>query len=233
MKRSSTLLALTIAALTLACAADPGTRPQDMSAAAHEATAAHEDQSAQNHQSQHDPDARTESTRCAGKGGCWTSSRNPTAQHAEDAKQHRELSQKHRAAAAALIEAEARACAGIAEEDRDTSPFYHREDVESVSKLTEDVRFSKSTTRRDVGATVVFRAIPGMTAEWLQRLVDCHVARAAAVGHDMPEMSYCPLALRGITAKVTSTGTGFAVNVSSEDPKTIHELQKRVGLAAE
>jgi hypothetical protein len=151
MKRSSTLLALTTAALTLACAADPGTRPQDMSAAAHEATAAHEDQSAQNHQSQHDPDARTESTRCAGKGGCWTSSRNPTAQHAEDAKQHRELSQKHRAAAAALIEAEARACAGIAEEDRDTSPFYHREDVESVSKLTEDVRFSKSTTRRDVG----------------------------------------------------------------------------------
>ena len=48
--------------------------------------------------------------------------------------------------------------------------------------MTETVKSGKSSTQKDVGATVVFRAVPGMTAEWLQRVVDCHLARAAAVG---------------------------------------------------
>jgi hypothetical protein len=43
----------------------------------------------------------------------------------------------------------------------------------------------------------------------------------------MPEMNYCPLALKGVKAKVTSTGTGFAVNVSGEDGATVAEIQKR------
>ena len=68
------------------------------------------------------------------------------------------------------------------------------------------------------GADIVFRAVPGMTPEWLQRIVDCHLARAAAVGHDMPEMSYCALMLKNVTGQVTSTGNGFAVAVTSQDP---------------
>ena len=43
----------------------------------------------------------------------------------------------------------------------------------------------------------------------------------------MPEMSYCPLELKGVKAKVTSTGTGFAVNVSADDAATVTEIQKR------
>ena len=78
-----------------------------------------------------------------------------------------------------------------------------------------------------VGSTVVFRALPGMTAEWLQRVVDCHVARSAAAGFDMPEMSFCPLELKDVKATVASTGDGFAVNVSSENPATVAEIQKR------
>ena len=233
MRRSSTILALTTAAsITLACASDPGTRPHDMSAVTHEQAAAREEQSARSHQSQHDPAARAESTYCTGKSGCWTSTRNPTAQHLDDTRAHRELAHQHRAAAATRVDADSRACSGMPDDDRDISPFYHRDDIISVSKLTEEVTFSKSSMRKDVGATVVFRAVPGMTAEWLQRLVDCHMARAAAVGHDMPEMAYCPLVLKGIAAKVTSTGNGFAVNVSSDDPATVREIQKRVGLVA-
>ncbi len=53
------------------------------------------------------------------------------------------------------------------------------------------------------------------------------VARAAAVGHEMPEMAYCPLELKGAKAKVTSAGNSFAINVSADDAATVAEIEKR------
>jgi hypothetical protein len=227
MKSSIIALAASAATLMLACAADPGTQPHDMSQAQHEAMAKNEESTAEGHAEQHDPGATETKTQCPGKGGCWTSISNPTAQHADDAKKHHDLAQKHRAAATALASAEASACAGISDDDRDISPFAHREDIESVSPLIEETKAGKGVTKKEVGSTIVFRAVPGMTAEWLQRVVDCHLARAAAVGHDMPEMSYCPLELKGVKAKVASTGSGFAVNVSADDSATVAEIQAR------
>jgi hypothetical protein len=216
-----------ISVLVLGCAADPGTKPHDMSQAQHEAMAKEEDQAAEGHAAQHDSTATAKATECSGKGGCWTSVSNPTAQHAEDAKRHQELARKHRAASSALAAAEAQACAGIPEEDRDVSPFYHREDIESVSPLVDEFKSGKGVVKKEIGATVVFRAVPGLTAEWLQRDVDCHLARSAAMGHEMPEMSYCPLVPKGAKAKVASAGNGFAVNVSADDPATVAEIKKR------
>jgi hypothetical protein len=227
MKYVNIALSLGLAAWTLGCAADPGTQPHDMSAAQHDAMAKNEESAATSHAEQHDPSATKATEVCSGRTGCWTSISNPTAQHADDAKHHHELAAKHRAAGAALTDAENRACAGISDDDRDISPFYHRDDIQSVSVLTETVRLGKSSTQKEVGATVVFRAVPGMTAEWLQRVVDCHLARAAAVGHDMPEMGYCPLVPKGVKAKVTSAGNGFAVNVSADDAATVAEIKKR------
>ena len=78
-----------------------------------------------------------------------------------------------------------------------------------------------------VGDSVVFRAVPGMTAEWLQGVVDCHLARAAAAGHVMPEMEYCALELKDVTAKVASVGDGFAVNIRSNEPATADQIVAR------
>jgi hypothetical protein len=78
------------------------------------------------------------------------------------------------------------------------------------------------------GGRVVFRAVPGMTVEWLQQLVNCHLARAEAVGYSMPEMSYCPLMLKGVSAAVSATADGFAVEVTSDDPSTAAEIWRRV-----
>jgi hypothetical protein len=221
------ILTTSITALLLACAADPGTKPHDMSSTQHEGMAKAEEQEAQGHAAQHEPGATASSTTCSGKGGCWTSVSNPTAEHAEHAKHHRELAQKHRQASSALAEAEARVCAGLSEEDRDMSPFHHREDIESVSPLIEELGSGKGVAKKDVGATIVFRAVPGLTAEWLQRVIDCHLARAASMGHAMPEMSYCPLVPKGVKAKVESAGNGFSVRVSGDDAATIAEIKKR------
>jgi hypothetical protein len=140
----------------------------------------------------------------------------------------RRTAQKHRAASQALADAEARACSGISDEDRDMSPFNHPEDIQSVSPVRKEIRVEEdSFVTREIGVTIVFRAVQGMTAEWLQRVVDCHLARAAAVGHAMPEMSYCPLVPKGVEAKVTSAGNGFAVNISAADQATIDEIKRR------
>jgi hypothetical protein len=227
MKSLQIVLTIGFAAWAVGCASDPGTKPHDASVAQHEAMAQQEEAATAGHADQHDPNAKSAAETCAAKGGCWTAVSNPTAQHNDDAKRHAELAQKHRAAGKTLTDAEARACAGISEHDRDMSPFYHREDIQSVAPLTEAVQAGKVTTQKQVGATVVFKALPGMTAEWLQRVVDCHLARASAVGHEMPEMSYCPLVLKGAKAKVTSAGNGFAINVSSDDPATAAEIKRR------
>lgn len=66
-----------------------------------------------------------------------------------------------------------------------------------------------------------------MTAEWLQRLVDCHLARNASLGHSVPELPDCPLVPKGVEAQVLSTGSGFAVNVRADDPATSEEIFAR------
>jgi hypothetical protein len=106
------------------------------------------------------------------------------------------------------------------------SPFYHREDISAVQPAYEHIS-GKHARDQLVGAVVTFRAISGLTAEWLQRIVDCHVARNSAVSNDMPEMSDCPLVPKGISAKVSSSAEGFAVTIESQDPSTAKEVLRR------
>lgn len=136
------------------------------------------------------------------------------------------MAAEHRAAAQALRDAEARACAGIDEADRDASPFEHEGDIASVARLTEAAPAGHASAEHLVGATVVFRAVRGLTAEWLQREIDCHLARNDAVGHDMPEMPNCPL-VPALSAQVRSTGDGFAVDIRGGDDAAAAEILRR------
>ena len=220
---------LPAAVLMLACGPAAGTQPHDLSVPQHEAAAAQEEQQASGHAEQHDPNATRQSEQCLpGKGRvCWTVASNPTAEHIKSADEHRALAAQHRASSQALSDAETQACAGLAEEDRDTSPFAHVADIHSVSQLKEERPVGKNKENRETGATVVFRAAPGLTEEWLQRIVNCHLARNAAVGHDMAEMPYCPLVPKGVQAGVRSVGDGFAVDIRSEEPGTAAEIWRR------
>jgi hypothetical protein len=214
----------------------PGANPHDMSAARHESTAASIDGNATCHNERFDPSASAAKERCshvrgsagdAIDGACWTTLSNPTAEHLERAKEQQRMAADHRAASAALRDAEAKACVGISELDRDTSPFAHKDDIASVQRLDVTVQSSKTQFSRPVGAVVTFRALPGMTAQWLQRVVDCHIARNAALGHQVPEMAYCPLVPKDVTATVKATQDGFAVEVRSEDVDTAQEIRRR------
>ncbi len=215
----------------LACTSStPGARPHDMSAARHEQSARDDDHAAAVHVGQYDPLRTATRTECRPNPPrpsiCWTAVENPTDAHLRAAEQHRRRAADHRAASAALRDAEARACVGIADGDRDISPFDRVEDIARVERLTEVVS-PKLAIRRTVGAIVTFRARPAMTSEWLQRVVDCHIARNAALGHVNPEMPNCPLVPKGVVARVTSTGNGFAIAIRSDDPAVAREVLDR------
>ncbi len=215
----------------------PGAKPHDMSAMQHQHEAEEHANMAEQHQEQYDPNAVEKRRNCGGRisgtarvdigGICWTSVTNPTEAHLEQAKEHRRHAAEHRAASTALLEAEAQACAGISVEDRDMSPFEHVEDIANVQPFTEPHGSPKAPTQRTAGAIITFRAVPGMTAEWLQREVDCHLARNASLGHVVPEMPNCPLVPRGATARVASTGNGFTVTIRSDDDDTARDILNR------
>ncbi len=215
------------------CGGTPGARPHDMSTAGHEETARQEEQQASEHVTEPDP-VTAHAPRCTSPqieletgGACWTTDVAPSEQQRAEAERHLRAAADHRVAARALREAESTACAGIDELDRAMSPFAHRDDIASVAPLTERNPPGRHTIAGAVGATVVLRARPGMTTEWLQRLVDCHLARNASMGHDVPEMPYCPLVPHGVTAQVRSTGDGFAIELSADDTDGAAEVLRR------
>ncbi len=98
------------------------------------------------------------------------------------------------------------------------SPFNSPEDITSISpyKVTR-TNLRQSSTRLE-GAVVTVAAQPGLTREWLQRQVS-DPAAAAQPG--------CPLAVKGASARVTSTGDGFAITVSSTDRDSAREIFRR------
>jgi hypothetical protein len=213
-----------------------------MSAAQHDREAQAHARVAEQHAAQYDPNATTTQERCRARAGgaaragvdfadytdiCWTSVTNPTETHLRQAAEHRRHADDHRAGSAALREAEARACVGINPDDRDTSPFDHVEDIGSIVPLIERTGTSEVPSQRTAGAAVTFRAVPGMTTERLQRILDCHLARNASLGHVVPEMPTCPLVPNGAEARVTSTGSGFTVAIRSGDNDTAREILAR------
>lgn len=218
------LIPSALSALVLvACSSTPGGQPHDASVAGHEAMAAREDSAAAVHASQYNPAAVPQKIPCGPgftSGACWKSVENPTTAHMVEAERHRKMAAEHRAASQVLRDAEATACAGLSDLDRDLSPFAHREDILEVVPL-------HVTRGYPEGAIVTFRAAPGLTAPWLQRVVDCHLARNAVLGHDAPEMQSCPLVPKGITAIVMATDAGFKVAIRANDAASAQEVLKR------
>lgn len=231
MTRLTQLLSVAAAGVA-ACATSQGTSPGDMSAEEHLAASARDEEAAASHRARYDP-AGWEKRDCRGivRGEllqpCWRSLANPTARHLEEEGRHRELAARHRAASDVLRDAEVSACGGVADADRDMSPFAHREDVEKVEAIVDLRAPGDANEARVLGATIFLRPVPGLTAERLQRIVDCHLARYRAGGQVSPGAAFCPLALLEVRALVRSLETGLAVAISSTDPGTGREIMRR------
>jgi hypothetical protein len=220
---------------------EPSTRPEAASAAEHRAAAKREEARLARHQELYDPKAQRTIRRCnagsetraPGEPICWIETINPTAVHLQEIEAHRMRAVEHRKSARELRAVEERVCAGLAPDDRDVSPFSHRADILGVSPLQD----TPATPRREapiVGATVLFRPVPGLTVAELQQLVDCHLARNATIGYETAstEMSGCLLTQQGTHATVRPLEGGFAVDIKADDVAAGHEIWRRAQLLA-
>jgi hypothetical protein len=165
----------------------------------------------------------------AGQSGdiCWTALKESGAA-AEDlmkAAELRDAAARHRLISKELRDAEARACGGIAEADVVRSPFAHRTDIVDVEVVHGAAEAGRPPPV--LGARVRFHHVGGLTAERLQHLVDCHIARNDALGNDVPEMSFDPLVPPGARATVIEIPHGYIVDVRSDDPVAAREIARR------
>jgi len=94
--------------------------------------------------------------------------------------------------------------------------------VTQVGSLYTRVNAGKGTAQRFAGAQVFVPAQPGLTAEWIQANVARHVAEAKG-----PRSFDCPLDLDGISVRVVSGGTGFWIQISSQNGDTAKEILNR------
>ena len=102
------------------------------------------------------------------------------------------------------------ACEGIAEDDRDRSPFTRTSDIANAELLDPGAPTDESSIPI---VRVTFATVPGLSVQSMQRLVDCHLARNAALGHDIPEMETCPLVPSGVAASVAASDGDVVVTV--------------------
>jgi hypothetical protein len=76
-----------------------------------------------------------------------------------------------------------------------------------------------------IGAVIHVRATPGMTAEWIDRVVSCDIVRRSAASCGGADG--CAIAPFGVSHAVTSGPTGFAIALTSSDRETALEIDKR------
>lgn len=215
------ILLAVLVGLAPGCAAGSGTRSGDKSAREHHEAAKAHDMAAEQ--------PRVSPGHCAGPTAaspnaapleiCWSVRDASHDEYEKEMTRHRSLAAQHRAAARSLERAEAQACAGVSNDSRDVSPFFFSDDIVSTEAITE------SGTPR--GAQFVFRPVAGLTEQSLRTLIRCHMARATALGHEMPEMPYCPLVLEGVSARVTRNTAGLVVEVTSPDAAVAREVERR------
>lgn len=220
--------ALTLAVL-LGCVT-PGTRPGDMSASAHEGEASKHEALGAAAGARFNPDAAHTEKHCGPRAYflaliCWKTTENPTEEFRREMERHLKIAAEHRAASRALRDAEAAACAGVSEEDRAMSPLEREGDVVKVEPI-----YIGAREHRLLGATVTLRPVAGLTVPALERILACHIARNAALGHEVPEMPACPLVPRDVEASVSRGKDGFDVVVRSWDDAVAHEIWRRAEL---
>jgi hypothetical protein len=152
----------------------------------------------------------------SGEEVCWGPSSD---EYRAAAAEHQLLVAADRKAADRLREEKERACAGLSGFDRDVSPFAHTSDIMKVEPIAADNHLE--------GASVLFRRMRGMTREKFQRIVDCHIAQAEELDHNVPEESFCPLNPPDVRASVRDATEGYLVDVRSTDRLAAEEVLRR------
>jgi hypothetical protein len=116
------------------------------------------------------------------------------------------------------------ACTGISGAEVQRAVETIRPDIDAVGPKTVP-RYAGKTAPwpQLVGAIIYVRAMPGITEEYMTRLLQCHALAPAPCS----AKGRCPFALHGIHVSTMPLPTGFAVSIESQDPDIADEILRR------
>ncbi|HEY0715583.1 MAG TPA: hypothetical protein VGF45_23075 [Polyangia bacterium] len=239
---STKLIPLALLFVGTACASTP-TFSQDYSAAAHDRAADEDRASAREHADRYEgravryvelyPETPASCDRSLA-GNCspfWTMTKNPTDRELALAAAYQSRARAHRKAAQALRNAEGKACVLVSMADEDMSPFLRQRDILAVEEIGRSG--GRGPLGQPAGAAITFGEVRDLTAQNLQRIVDCHLARNAALGWDQSVNIACPLNVKGAAANVRTIGGRLVVEVTAVDAAAALEIIKRAQALAE
>jgi len=111
---------------------------------------------------------------------------------------------------------EAGVCLGLTQTEVALSPFYFKEDIVEVSRLTDGF-----------GARVRFDAVPSLTVERMKKVVDCHLARAHVLC-DPASSDACPLVLGQVSTHVHIDGGQVMVDIEGKNAESGDAILERL-----
>jgi hypothetical protein len=118
-------------------------------------------------------------------------------------------------------------CVGVPDAERYVWLVTNRQDVVAVQEVkTQEPMVYSVTPEPHAGARILLAARSGETAEWIQRIAECHIAWNAARGY--PRDASSALDVKGAVVHVSSTGDAFAVEITSTDVRAAREILRRV-----
>ncbi|MGD0674906.1 MAG: hypothetical protein ABSC94_05770 [Polyangiaceae bacterium] len=130
----------------------------------------------------------------------------------------------HRTEARRLRSIEQAACADVPEADRDEGPLSPRTHIVALELLRE--RPYPKEMLQLAGVAMYLRAAPGQTEQWLDRVLECHLAHHAVVGARMPNRA-SPLFVDDVRIALSSTGDGFRIAITTHDEAAAREVVQR------
>lgn len=119
------------------------------------------------------------------------------------------------------------ACRGLHDAEQYVGLLTNRQDVLAVDEIKpEESMVESPPSDSRAGARILLAAGPGVTAEWLERIGECHVAQNAVRGYPQ-DAALSPLDVKGVSVHVSSVGDGFAVEITSYNWKAAREILRR------
>jgi hypothetical protein len=118
-------------------------------------------------------------------------------------------------------------CAGIPDSERDHPSALQPPELEAVRSAMGERRLIKLTVPELRGAELLVRPNPGVSKQWLTRVVRCHVAYHDIAGPRLQESSPDPLVVDGSEITVDDTDTSFVIRIKGANKAEGQEILAR------
>jgi hypothetical protein len=118
-------------------------------------------------------------------------------------------------------------CRGVPDMERQRPTFLQSSGIESVRPFMGEQHYVKFTLPQLRGADIFVRAGPGVTKQWVARVLRCHVAWRDAAGLSNQDGFEDPSTVDRPDLSFIETETGFVVRIAGHDKAEGEEILRR------